>query len=377
VNRLDTGLSLVDLNTVGAGGGSICQLDDQGLPQAGPHSAGAVPGPACYDRGGQEPCITDVAAALNLIDPDYFLGGAVKLAPELARKALQGRIAGPLGISAEDAAAGLYDLIVSNMSDAVRAISVERGHDPREFKLVSYGGAASLYIAAIAADLGISQVIIPNRASVFSAQGLLMSDYRRNAVQTVNWNLAKGDISELNGTFNALSAQVREELERSGFQAGDVTLAWDGDFKFGTQVYELTIPIPVGELKETDKPGMAQRFITEYERLYGEGASWENAENLIMLLNVRVTGTAATVKPGFVEYPVVTDGAERASAGERMVYIPSKREKREIPVYRDERFEPGMTVSGNCVIESKDTTIYVPADVTANMDTYRNYVLSL
>ncbi len=377
VNRLDTGLSLVDIHAIGAGGGSICHVTDQGLPEVGPESAGAEPGPACYGRGGQEPCVTDVAEAINLIDPHYFLGGALTLDQERALEVIEEKIAKPLGLDTAHAAAGLYDLVVSNMSNAVRAVTIERGHDPRDFALLAYGGASALYIAAIAQDMGIRRVVIPHHASVFSAEGLLLSDYSRSSVQTVNWNLAKGNISELNTVFDTLSQQVTASLQDNGFSAGDIDLTWEGDFKFGTQVYELTILIPHKELTEEDKALLAQRFIAEYERLYGQGASWENAENLIVILNLRVTGVGRTAKPGFVAGTLGGSDASDASIGNRQIFLPDRETEESVSIFRDERFLPGMRISGPAVIEARDTTIYVPYGVEAEMDVYRNYSLTL
>ncbi len=377
VNRLDTGLSLVDIHAIGAGGGSICHMNDQGLPEVGPQSAGAEPGPACYGHGGEAPCVTDVAVTLKLIDPQYFLGGSISLDPERAGQAIQDNIATPLGMDAAQAAAGLYDLVVSNMSNAVRAVTIERGHDPRDFALVAYGGASALYIAAIAQDMGIRRVVIPHHASVFSAEGLLLSDYSRSSVQTVNWNLAKGDITELNRVFAALSEQVSAALLDNGFAQDAIDLTWEGDFKFGTQVYELTIPIARKELTDQDKSTLAERFIEEYERLYGKGASWENAENLILILNLRVTGVGQTAKPAFFAGTLGSPDASLAWFGTRPVFLPDRSSVQSVAIYRDERFKPGMRVTGPAIIEARDTTIYVPSDVLAEMDVYRNYSLTL
>jgi N-methylhydantoinase A len=225
--------------------------------------------------------------------------------------------------------------------------------------------------------MGIRRVVIPHHASVFSAEGLLLSDYSRSSVQTVNWNLAKGNISELNTVFDTLSQQVTASLQDNGFSAGDIDLTWEGDFKFGTQVYELTILIPHKELTEEDKALLAQRFIAEYERLYGQGASWENAENLIVILNLRVTGVGRTAKPGFVAGTLGGSDASDASIGNRQIFLPDRETEESVSIFRDERFLPGMRISGPAVIEARDTTIYVPYGVEAEMDVYRNYSLTL
>jgi N-methylhydantoinase A len=377
VNRLDTGLSLVDINAIGAGGGSIAWLNEQGLPQVGPKSAGAQPGPVCYNRGGTEPAITDIAVALNFIDPDYFLGGSVKLNKEAALKAIDEKIANPLGIPTLEAAAGLFDLVIANMSNAVRAVSIEKGHDPREFTMISYGGAAALYIAAIAQELGIIKVIIPNNASVFSAYGLLWSDFTRNYVQTVNWNLAQGDINELYEKLTELTVRAQNDLGENGFNEQDIEIVWEGDFKFGTQAFELTIPLPQRQLTENDRAVMAKAFTEEYERLYGAGTSWDGAEHLTILLNVRVTGIGKTQKPSLQTFSKGQTISRTAKVAEREVYLPQERKTKTVSIYKDELLNPGMEISGPAIIESKDTTIYIPENAQTEVDQYGNYCLTL
>jgi N-methylhydantoinase A len=377
VNRLDTGLSLVDINAIGAGGGSIAWINDQGLPQVGPQSSGAQPGPVCYNRGGQEPTVTDIAVALNFIDPDYFLGGTVKLNKEAALKALDEKIARPLGISTLDAAAGLFDLVIANMSNAARAVSIEKGHDPREFTMVSYGGASALYIAEIAKELGIKQVIIPNNASVFSAFGLLWSDYSRNYVQTVNWNLAQGKVDELNEKLLELTRYAKRDLAENGFRDDEIDIIWEGDFKFGTQAFELTIPLPKRTMTDADRSVMAKAFTEEYERLYGEGTSWDGAENLTILLNVRVTGIGKTQKPSLQKFSGSPVTSVPGKVAQREVYLPSQRQTKSVSIYKDELLTSGMALKGPAIIEAKDTTIYIPEDAHVKVDPYRNYCMTL
>lgn len=377
VNRLDTGLSLVDINAIGAGGGSVAWLNEQGLPQVGPKSAGSQPGPACYNRGGTEPTVTDIAVALNFIDPDYFLGGSVKLNKEAAIKAIDEKIARPLGIPTVEAAAGLFDLVIANMSNAVRAVSIEKGHDPREFTMISYGGASALYIAAIAQELGIKNVIIPNNASVFSAYGLLWSDYSRSYVQTVNWNLANGDVNALNDKLAELTALAQKDLADNGFNEKDIRIVWEGDFKFGTQAFELTIPLPKRSLTEDDRAVLAKAFSEEYERLYGTGTSWDGADHLTILLNVRVTGIGTIQKPSLQTFSRSHSITGSAKTAEREVYLPQERQTKVVSIYKAELLNTGMEVNGPAVIEAKDTTIYIPEDAYIMVDQYGNYCLTL
>lgn len=377
INRLSTGLSMVDIQSIGAGGGSLAWIDARNAPRVGPQSAGSMPGPVCYGRGGTQPTTTDVSVALGLIDPDYFLGGEVKLDREAANGTLEETVARPLGVSLLEAADGLYQLVVANMSHAVRSVTIEKGNDPREFTIISYGGASGVFIADIARELDIRQVIIPATAAVFSAYGLLWSDYRRTYVKTVNWNLAKGEMGPVNAVFNELVRQGISDLAANGFSTGDITVIREGDFKFGTQAFELTIPVPDRPLSNVDRPGLMKTFQQVYENLYGEGTSWEGADHLTVMLNCRVTVVGKTAKPAIQTRDLGPSDPEAARRGEREVFLPRVREKWSLPVYQDAGLRPGMIIPGPAIVEAPDTTVFLPRDATLRVDEYRNYVLNV
>ena len=209
MERFETGLSKVDITVVGAGGGSICWLDERGAPRVGPHSAGAVPGPACYGRGGAEPTVTDVAAVLGLIDPDYFLGGTMELDVDASRAAIESRLGG-LGQSAEEIGAHMTRIIVGNMLAAVRTVSVQRGRDPRGLTMFAYGGASGLFAGEICRGIGISRIIVPNFAAVFSAAGLLSADPIRTEARTVQWSPEAGELGVINEALESMRGRRRE-----------------------------------------------------------------------------------------------------------------------------------------------------------------------
>lgn len=369
-----TGLSMVDISTVGAGGGSICWLDERMAPRVGPRSAGSMPGPACYGRGGTEPTVTDVVVALGLIDPDQFLNGQMRLDRDAAIRAIRTRIAEPLGWSVEEAAAGLYQIITNSMSDAVRAVSIEKGYDPREFNMLAYGGASPLFIGQICRHLGIRTVVIPANSPTFSAYGLLWSDYRRDYVQTVNWNLNRGDVSDINTVLTRLAAESDANIRAVGFRDEQIQIRREGDFRFAGQAFEITIPLPDRDLTDADRAAIARTFIETYERLYGEDTAWVGSE--VVMLNCRVTAVGATAKPRLREWPVQS-GSGTVPPARRRVYLPDTGTHAEIDSYLLRDLGPGAELAGPAILEGGDTTVYVPARSLLSMDPYGNLRLTL
>ncbi|HUZ28494.1 MAG TPA: hydantoinase/oxoprolinase family protein [Solirubrobacteraceae bacterium] len=371
LGKFATGLSMIDISAIGAGGGSIFWLDARGAPRVGPDSAGAVPGPACYGRGGTEPTVTDVALAMGLMDPEYFLGGSISLDADAARQAITARIADPLSWELDRTLAGLYQIVVDAMSNAVRAISIERGHDPRHFAMVGYGGASGLFVPLICRTMGISELVIPGNAAVFSAYGLLWSDAVRSMVQTVNWIVPAAPLEPVNQVLAGLAEQAREALRARGFAEEAIDVRYEGDFKFAGQAFELTIPLPAGELTDEHRGQLMQDYISTYERLNGPGTSWEGFP--IVMLNARVTATAAVPRPQVQEYSPNGGAPEAAVHERRSIVEPESGERVEVDVYRGERLHSGIEIRGPAVIEDVDTTVFVPAGATCRLDEHRYY----
>lgn len=375
LGKFATGLSMIDISAIGAGGGSIFWLDARGAPRVGPASAGAVPGPVCYGRGGTEPTVTDVAVAMGLMDPDYFLGGSISLDAEAARRTITEKIAEPLGWQLDRALAGLNQIVVDAMSNAVRAISIERGHDPREFAMVAYGGASGLFVPLICRTMGISELVIPGNAAVFSAYGLLWSDPVRSLVRTVNWIVPAAPLEPVNGVLAALAREATEALQARGFADDAIDIRYEGDFKFAGQAFELTIPLPAGQLTDEHREPLMSDFIATYERLNGPGTAWEGFP--IVMLNARVTATAALPRPQVQEYSPNGGAPEAVVHERRSVLEPQRGERVELDVYRGERLRPGVEIRGPAVIEDVDTTIYVPTEATCRLDEHRYYRLTV
>ena len=323
-----TALTAVDISSIGAGGGSIAWIDARGLMRIGPRSAGSVPGPACYARGGEEPTVTDAAVVMGLIDPDYFLGGTIPLDGDAATAAIDGRLAGPLGFSVDEAAAGIYRLTTVQMANAIRALTVNRGHDPREFTMVSFGGACGLFAAEIARECDVAQVVIPAAASVFSAFGLLHADSLFTAVQTTPWTFAQ-TADDLESAYAGLQARVEEWFTADAIPAGSRHMIREADMKFAGQVFEVTTRLPDAAFTEDLKEQVRAQFIDDYETEFGSGTAWTEAE--ILVTNTRLKGIGKFGSDGGA--PVRTL-AEQDAGRRREIIEPITGRRIEVDVHR-------------------------------------------
>jgi N-methylhydantoinase A len=370
-----TGVNLVDVVSVGAGGGSIGWVSERGVPNVGPHSAGSTPGPAALDRGGELPTVTDAMVTLGFIDPGNYLGGRVQLKPELSRKALDAVFGTRYGWSTEESAAAMHDLVVVNMANAVREVSVGKGHDPREFLFLSYGGTLPLFASQIAERLGIETIVIPQNSSVFCALGLLSADYVMRFDQGVGWDLSKPEgVTRVNQIADQMVTDSIAQMESEGFGRDQITVARSADVRFQGQAYELTMEMPDRTLTEDDAPALFDLFLKTYELTYGEGTAWKGVP--ASLINYSVTVTGSQNRPDLAK--AVAAGHELAIETREMrrVFLPQQREWAEIPVIDQEHFPAGAKVEGPAIVDENDTTIYVPPGTTAERDEYSNYVLT-
>ena len=373
INRLLTGLSTVDIHAIGAGGGSIAWIDDRGIPQVGPRSAGADPGPACYGKGGTDPTITDANLVLGMIDPDNFWGGAIRLDVAAAEAALR-PLATRIGRSVEALAAGLHEIAITHMSTAMATVSIGRGYDPRDFAVIGYGGAAGLFLAEVCQQLGIGRLIMPRAAATFSAYGLLFADTIRAYATTAEWDLGSAPIDEINALYARLEAQAREALAGAGFSADDVTVAREADMKYTGQSFEIGVDMPCEPLQEAGREALLAGFAEHYERVYGAGTAWLGFP--VQLRTARVVAIGRTDKPPL---PTASSEAGRALAlphtGERTIRLRDGTVA--AATYDGARLVPGMALAGPALVDDVDTTLYVPADVALEIDTLRNYVFRI
>ena len=365
------------VESIGAGGGSIAWIDrDTGLLKVGPQGAGASPGPVCYDVGGSEPTVSDADLILGYLNPDYFLGGRMKLNKAKTLDAVRERIAKPLKLSEVDAASGIYRIANSHMSDLIRKATVEKGHDPRNFVLFAFGGAAPVHASRYAAELGIRQVVIPLTASVHGATGLISSDvvYEYGKSDHVVVPVAPARVNE---NFAGLLSRALSDLSAAGFAESEVQVARGVDMRYRYQVHELNVPFPAGSvaITESDMEELYALFDDLYERGFGRGSGYREAGKEI--LTFRLAATGLLKKPQIkAEVEHSSDGAQ-AIKGRRDVYFEEARKFVATPVYDFTQMHPGVTFAGPAIIETPVTTVVVNPNDRAAMDEYRNIRIDL
>lgn len=376
IGPFPTNLPILDITAVGAGGGSIAWIDNRGMMRVGPQSAGANPGPACYGQDGAEPTVTDAAVVLGLIDPDFFLGGAIKLDKERAERAIEQKLATPMGLDKEAAAVGIYRTISANMGNALRNVTIERGYDPREFSLVAYGGCSPLLIANISKELNIRSIVIPETSAVFSAFGACVADVKRDVAQTF-YHALPTSIGNVNAAFGELADQAMSLVESDGISRESIELIYELDMRIHGQLWEISIPCPAYPLDESDgNEAIYQAFKAEYSRAYGEATVGELSQ--CDILNLRVVAQGIKPKPEIL-VSERAEGVDYASAvkGTRRVFLPETRAWQDIEVLDGAKVSTGMRVSGPVLVERKNTTIYVIPGSDIEIDRYHNCLMRL
>ena len=374
IDRLRIALPMLAITTIGAGGGSVGWIDEGGLLRMGPRSAGAMPGPACYGRGGQEPTCTDANLVLGYLDPDFFAGGKLELMPERARAAIAKHIAEPLAVDIEEAAAGMYRVINTNMAHGVREITVKRGLDPREFPMVVAGGAGALHACMIAHELDMPTLLVPSTASVLCATGMLLSDLRHDFVRSHICRFADLDYSELGAIVAEMVAAGSEQLAVEGIASADSIHQVALDLRYLKQYHEVTVPVDRQALEQGNVSAVISPFHREHNRLYGYDLAAEGTE--IELINVRVRSWGRADKPSL---PTVARGSAdpgQAAKGRRRAFIPEQAAFADLPVFDGHRLEAGNIIAGPALIERSDTTILVTSSFTAEVDQFGSCLLT-
>ena len=324
----------------------------------------------CYNRGGAEPTVTDASLVLGYLNPEYFLGGQIALDVKAARRAVEEKVARPLGMSVTEAAGAIHRIVNAQMSDLIRNATVQRGHDPRGDTLFAFGGACPVHAGRFAAELGIEQVVVPVTASVHGAVGLVSSDvvYEEGVSDRC---LVPVPADRVNASFAPLLSKVRRSLEDAGFAGADITLARSVDMRYRYQVHEINVPIPPGEseLTEEDLDAVYARFDGLYEAVYGKGSAYRAAGREIVTL--RVTGSGALPKPVLRRLEGNGD-VSAAQKGTRPVCFEEFGDFVTTPLYDVARMRPGMVISEPGVIETPITTILINPGDRAVMDELGN-----
>ena len=356
---------VVDIVEIGAGGGSIAWIDDGGALKVGPKSAGAVPGPACYGQGGSEPTVTDANLIAGRINPDYFLGGEIAVSVELAKQAME-PIAVALGVSVEDAALGVIRIANANMINALKLVSVRRGYDPRDFTLMAFGGGGAMHAAALAKELHVGRVLIPQAPGHFSAWGMMMTDPMQDFIKTSLMPSNETTLPRIESNFAGMTAEARAFFERSGYDITKVKVERALDMRYHGQEHTVRVPlgggsVDIGEANET--------FHSLHERAYTY-----RLDSKIEIVNFHVVGSVPTPKPKLTSF--AGQGGDGLPKSKRDVdFDEDGRQLSEI--YERSNLKPGVAITGPAVIEEPAATTVIYPGQRAWIDEIGNILIEI
>ena len=361
----------IDIISIGAGGGSIAWIDKEGGLQVGPQSAQADPGPACFGMGGQNPTVTDAQLTLGYLDPETYLGKRIALRVDAAQQAIDEKIAKPLGLSIEDAAAGIVHIAATSMAQAVRQITVERGHDPRDFSLVCIGGGGGLFAGALLKELEMKQVIIPRNAAVFSAWGLLNADYREDVTCAFVTNFDEVTNDALNVQFQVLETEARSWLESQGISGSRLSIERYAEMRYQGQEHTIKVPIMTDDFVAGDLNELRHRFDDYYRKAYSHALPAHDVE-FVML---RLVAVGEIDKPAI---PILSSDETQetdVAVGRRALYLADERKRSDCAVRSRELLHPGTNIPGPAIIEEWTTTILVLRGQLVSSDKLGNLMI--
>ncbi|MDH3215036.1 MAG: hydantoinase/oxoprolinase family protein [Candidatus Krumholzibacteria bacterium] len=373
INRYRIALPALDIATIGAGGGSVGWIDHGGLLHMGPESAGADPGPICYDKGGTRPTCTDASLVLGYLNPDFFAGGRIKLNVERTKQLISEQIAERLDLSLLEAAAGMYRIINSNMAQGVREVSIERGYDPREFLIIVAGGAGPIHAAEICSELEIPMFVVPDVSSIFCAAGMLLGDLKHDYIHSYLVSFSHIDKSHFLELYEAMQETGTETLIKEGVDRDRIDFYPVLDLRYVGQYHEVQLPVSWQDVQVYDLKRIHRAFHCEHNRLFGYSLEEEGTE--IELINVRLRVIGRTEKPRFLggeQGPVSLDSALKER---RPVYIPEEGAMKDVPVYDGDVRLGGHTIAGPAVIEKVNTSILVSDSYSCTIDTYGSCIV--
>lgn len=358
----------IDLAEVGAGGGSLVRVDAAGGVQVGPESAGAVPGPVCYDQGGTEPTITDANVILGYLNPYHLVGGAVALNAARAAAVFEEKVARPLGLELARAAHGAHLIAASNMIRAIRAVSTERGRDPRGFALFAFGGNGPLFACGMAEQLGMRRIVVPPSPGLFSSFGLLYADTEHHYARTFRRLTGAMDLAELNAAWDALADQARAQLAAEGFTGSTARVTRAAALHYHGQSFDLTVPVPDGPLDAAALRDLEEAFGVEHERTYGHRAG---AEEPVELVSIQVVGHGLRANGALPEHTTIA--RSEAAIPPRTAYFGPGMGWSETPVLR--RADLAAERAGPLIVEEYDATCLVLPGWRARLDDAGNMVI--
>ena len=368
VARYPIRMQMVDVNTIGAGGGSIAWVDGAGGLRVGPQSAGAEPGPACYRRGGQEATVTDASLVLGYLNPEAFAGG-IRPDVELAKAAIK-RVADRVGLSLVATAAGIHRIVNARMNDEVRRVTVQRGYDPREFSLLPLGGAGPVHGGAIALDLGMASVIVPDTAGVLSAFGLLVANVEHDQMETFGQRADRVDPAAFERIFEKLTALGQSKMASDGVAPDRVEVRRQADMRYAGQSYELTIDLAAG-VSDRIKDAV-ERFHARHKDFYGHS----NPSAPIEFVNLRTVHVHRVAAPTMSD-PVDCTGREPSPVAHREAYFGERNGYVRTPIYDRRAMTGGATIVGPAIVEQPDTTVIVHPGQRATMRPDRSLLIEV
>ena len=363
---------VIDLVEIGAGGGSIAWVDPGGVLRVGPRSAGAEPGPACYGQGGTEPTVTDANLVLGRLNPGYLLGGDLKLNSALAHDAIARSVAGPLGMDVVKAAHSIVEIANVAMINALRLVSVQRGHDPRDFALTAFGGAGPLHANRLAHEMNIPVTVIPTSPGTASALGLLVTDITYDYANTLIERVDRLQPGIVASVYADLRRQGTAALAAAGVASPDMAFVRRMDLRYVGQSYELTLPYADGEAPDLDPNDLLQQFHEEHHRVYGHSVPSEPVETV----NLRLTALGTIVKPPLLEKRDESTGLDAARRGTRQVYFGEENAFVSCPVYDRYLLSAGAELPGPAIVEEYDSTTVIHPGYYATVDQYGTLLIA-
>jgi N-methylhydantoinase A len=363
--------SVIEMIEIGAGGGSIARVGPLSLPKVGPESAGAQPGPACYGSGGTDPTVTDADLVLGYLDPEFFLGGAMSLDRDAALRAIEDKVARPLGLDALEAAWGIHQVVNENMANAARVHAVERGKDPRAYPLFAFGGAGPVHAYRVARALGVPGFVAPLGAGATSAFGFLCAPLSFDLARSLYGRLDELDWGEANGVLEEMEVEGRELLRASGIADADVRVRRMCEMRYVGQGHEVTVGLPEGALGPDDAGRLAESYKKEYRRLYNR----EGPDVPLETMTWRLEVAAPQPEIRLEDEPRDPRTLAEAQKGERGIYLPESEGFREVPVFDRYRLDPGVTFDGPAIIEERESTVVLGPDGSAEVDAARNLIV--
>jgi len=360
----------LDIHTVGAGGGSIAYIDTGGLLKVGPRSCGADPGPVCYDKGNSEAAVTDANVVLQTLNPEHLLGGRMAIKRGLAVAAVQG-LADRLKLGLMETAQGILSVVTANMARAIRVISVQRGHDPRHYTLMAFGGAGPLHAARLARELDMRRVLVPANPGILCAMGLLLTDLRADFAVTRLLPVTDGAAAGLAEAFATLAERAGRWFEHEGIAPGNRRLTRTVDMRYHGQNYELGVALPDGAIGPSTLATLSARFAETHRQRYG----FATDDDPVEIVTLRLEANGVVRKAELAAHPEAGPDASGAIMRHRDVWLPEAGDFVATPIYARERLRPGNRFSGPAVIEQMDATTLVPPGMTARVDRWLNLIL--